>query len=95
MYTRWTQHLTDPSDKEKFKNEVLGSKRVLERLSQMIDEDLQALDKSEFDHRSYDVANWSHLQAHRNVNRQVYATFKKLINLDQQKGTNDDRIASK
>lgn len=91
MYTRWTQHLSDPQSKTEFQNDIKGAKRVLERLHQMIEEDENALEKSENDQRVYSSPNWSHLQAHRNGNRQTYATIKNLINLDQQKDiiTND------
>lgn len=81
MLTRWTQHLQDPQEKESFKRDITASKRVLERLKQIIEEDEQSLDKSEFDHRSYGIANWSHLQAHRNGNRQIYAEIKKYLDL--------------
>ena len=84
MYTRWTQHLTDPEEKERFRNQVISAKPVLERLIEMIDEDEQALDRTEIDPRSYSVPNWSELQAHKNGNRQVYAVIKKMIDLDHQ-----------
>lgn len=80
MLTRWTAHLPE-EEKESFKRDIRASRSVLERLKQIIEEDEEALDKSELDQRSYSIPNWSHLQAHRNGNRQVYAVIKKLLDL--------------
>lgn len=90
MYTRWTQHLTTPEDKKSFEKEIHSAKRVLDRLTQIIDEDLHAQDKSEMDQRSYTIPNWDYLQAHRNGVRQAHKNIKLLVDLDQQKGTIND-----
>ncbi len=82
MLSRWTQHLPD-HEKESFKNEVISAKNVLERLGQIIEEDEEMLNRSECDQRSYGIANWSHLQAHRNGNRQTYAEIKKYLTLTE------------
>ncbi len=84
MLTRWTQHLTD-HEKEAFKKEVLSAKRVLERLRDMLDEDMEMIERSECDQRSYGIANWSHLQAHRNGNKQTYTEVKKYLTLTERK----------
>lgn len=86
MYSRWTSHLKTDEEKKSFQNEVISAKGVLERLIQMIDEDVNQLDKSELDQRVYSIPNWSHLQAHKNGNRQSYAAIRQMIDLDQQKG---------
>lgn len=85
MYTRWTSHLKTPEEKQQFTNDILSAKSVLERLADMIDEDVDQLDKSEIDQRVYSIPNWSHLQAHKNGNRQSYAAIRQMIDLDQQK----------
>ncbi len=86
MYSRWTTHLKTDEEKKQFTNDILSAKGVLERLIQMIDEDVNQLDKSELDQRVYSIPNWSHLQAHKNGNRQSYAAIRQMIDLDQQKG---------
>ena len=86
MYTRWTQHLHDTEEKERFKQEVLSAKRVLDRLNEMVTEDLEALDRSEQDQRIYDLPNWDYRQAHKNGTRQYATAMQKLTDLDQQKG---------
>lgn len=83
MFSKWTQHLETEEEKEKFRNEIYSSERVLKRLSQMIEEDLNSLDRSERDQRIYDLPNWDYRQAHKNGNRQTYQLIKDIINLDQ------------
>jgi hypothetical protein len=90
MLTRWTQHLKTEEEKTAFRKRIYSAKDVLDRLKAMIDADLDSLDKSEEDANSYSFPSWSHLQAHKNGNRQVYRTLKTLVDLDQQKGTISD-----
>lgn len=85
MYTKWTQHLSDPEDKKRFENDIISAKPVLERITSLLNEEEQALDRSEMDIRTYDLANWSERQAHKNGFRSCLYMVKKLIDLDQQK----------
>ena len=87
MYSRWTSHLQTDEEKESFKKEIYSAKNVLERLTNMINEDEDLLDRSEADQRIYDVPNWDYRQAHKNGNRQYMRTIRLLTDLDQQKGT--------
>jgi hypothetical protein len=93
LFSIWTQHLKDdPETKERFENEVKGSKRVLDRLIQIIDDRIELLDHMECSTDSYyEVPSWSHLQAHRNGNRSSLVALKKIIDLDQQTEKTDDR----
>ena len=90
MYTRWTSHLPTEEEKESFKLEVYSAKRVLERLTQMVNEDEELLDRSEQDQRIYEVPNWDYRQAHKNGNSQYMHAVRLLTDLDQQKGTIND-----
>ncbi len=85
MFSRWTQHLKDPKEKEDFEREIWSAKRVLERQKAIIDEDETALDRSEMNQHIYDLPNWENRQAHKNGNRQYMHTMRILIDLDQQK----------
>lgn len=85
MYTKWTSHLTDPDDKARFQNSVLGSKPVLKRLTQLIDEDVSKLEKVETNVAAFDLPNWEYRQAFYNGSKAAYNALKKLIDLDQQK----------
>jgi hypothetical protein len=86
MYSRWTQHLNTEEEKERFRNEIHSARRVLERLKDMVDEDLSMMDKSEQDQRIYDLPNWDYRQAHKNGGRQYATQMYNLVNLDHQKG---------
>ena len=89
MYTKWTQHIQDPEDKVHFENKILGSTSVLERLSQILTEEQNLLDRSEMDIKTFDLPNWEYKQAYKNGYRAALEVVKKLINLDQQRKTND------
>ena len=86
MISRWTLHLETEEEKEKFKKEILGSKNVLDRLMNILEEDEKGLNRSEIDPKSYSTPNWDYKQAHKNGMRQYMAQIKALIDLDQQKG---------
>lgn len=90
MYTRWTKHLSDDEEIQRFKNSIYSARHVLERLRDLLKEDLESLDKSELDQRIYDLPNWDYRQAHKNGVRQAYNQINLLIDLDQQKGSFND-----
>lgn len=90
MYTRWTAHLKTPEEQESFKKEIYSAKRVLEHLKTLIEEDEKMLDRSESDERIYDLPNWDYRQAHKNGVRKYINSIKRLVDLDQQKGTIND-----
>lgn len=83
MLSAWTKHLKDPEEIKRFKNNVQGSKTTLDRLKQLLDEEIDRLDRSETDIKSYDIPNWDYRQAHKNGFRQYHQIITKLINLDQ------------
>ena len=84
MYTMWTKHLEDINEKAEFEKTVLGSKRVLNRLKDLLDEQETALDIGETSPKNYDTPSWAYKQAHSNGYRQCLGVLKKLIDLDQQ-----------
>ena len=79
MISAWTKHLADPKDKEQFKNSILGSKTVLNRLSALLNEEENDLIQTEND---YDNLNWAYRQADINGYRRCLRKIQKLINLD-------------
>ena len=85
MYTKWTQHLKDPEEKERFVNSILGSKIVLRRLQDLLKEEEQSLDRSETDIRVFDQPNWAERQAFKNGYRSCLGVLQKLIDLDHQR----------
>lgn len=90
MYTRWTAHLKDKEEKEKFQNYVRSSKELLNRLGDILTEEDQRLTRSEVSEKQYEIVNWTYLQAHKNGFRQALSLIKQLVTLDQQE--HNDRI---
>ena len=84
MYVGWTKHLKTDEEKIRFENEIIGSRRVLERLQQILDEEESNVDRSELDIKTFDQPNWDYRQAYKNGYRASIRTLRKLIDLDQQ-----------
>lgn len=89
MLSVWTKHLKDKNEIERFQSSVLGSKAVMERLAQIMKEEVEKLDRSETDPKSYDTPGWQFKQAHKNGFRQYHQILEKLTNLDQKDKPND------
>lgn len=83
MISAWTSHLKTEEEKEAFRNEVLGSRRVLQRLEQLMKIEEDGLDQSELNTKIYDIPNWDYRQADMNGCRRMIRTVRKIVNLDQ------------
>jgi hypothetical protein len=85
MISAWTKHCKSTEEKERFQNEVLGSKQVLKRLQELLNEVEGDLDSTELNTKIYDIPNWDYRQADMNGFRRALKTVSKIINLDQEK----------
>lgn len=83
MYSVWTKHLRDERHKEEFRQSVRGSKQVLERLGEILDDMDKEINSKELSTDVYDKPNWDYRQAHTNGMRSSIKMIKQLINLDQ------------
>lgn len=83
MITAWTKHLKTEDEKQAFANQFRNSVDVLERLNELLDEEIDNLDRSELTTKTYDSPSWAFLQAHKNGYRQAIQIVKKLISPDQ------------
>lgn len=63
MKTRWTQHLATPEERKKFKESVLNSKFVLDRLSEICYNIIEEQEKSS--KADYSNPSWAYYQADR------------------------------
>lgn len=79
MQSKWTSHLLE-EDQERFKKEIYSSKRVLERLAQICDEEEKDLFSAE---TNYDTPNWEYRQADANGYKRCLRRIKLLADLDQ------------
>lgn len=84
MISAWTKHLKTDEEKVRFKNSVQGSKIVLERLKEILDEMEGDQNRIERDVRIYDTPGWDYRIAHLNGFRDAIHKVSKIINLDQQ-----------
>ena len=75
---RWFAGLPS-EDREKFKQEVINSKKVLDKLGKIlynIEESLRTVKE-----RDYDSPSWSHKQAHRNGESDMVRRVIELITI--------------
>jgi len=81
MYTKWTSHLKTEDEKKRFENSVVGSRLVLERLRDLVDEGLKILEDRE---TRFERPNWAYEEASIIGERKALKDMRKLINLDEQ-----------
>lgn len=84
MISAWTKHLKTDEEKDRLKTHILGSKPVLNRLKELVSEELDGLDQRELNDKIYDLPNWDYRQAHGNGYRQAMKVINKIITLDQE-----------
>lgn len=76
--TKWTKHLQNEKDKEQLAKTIMASRTALDRLRDILTDELKSLDNQETSISDYSDAAWSHKQAHRNGER---AFAKKVLEL--------------
>lgn len=79
MLEVWTRNLKTTEEKEKFKNIFAGSKQVLDRLSEIIDQIENDDNELETNPKVYDIPNWPYRQADLNGHRRALKQIKKLL----------------
>lgn len=88
MKTVWTQHLDTEEDKNRFRSSVRSSKDVLDRLKEILDGRVKAINSIETGVDIYTKPGWEALLVHYNSEKGCLKWIQDLINLDQE-GTND------
>jgi hypothetical protein len=91
MYSIWTQHLDEEATKDRFRMSVSASKSILDRLKDIISERENVINSIETGVEIYSKPGWDALLAHYNGEKAALKFIKKLIDLDQQKETFNDR----
>lgn len=82
MNTIWTKNLKTEEEKQQFQNTLLGSRLVLERLSDILKEKAESLDRSSLTLSSFDNPNWASKEAYKNGYASCIHNLLQLINLD-------------
>lgn len=86
MYNKiWVSHLQTDEEKQRFLNQLHGSRDVIERLIDLIDTKTKDMDSAERSIKVYDSPNWAYQQAHRNGYATAMTSIKNLLTLDHQK----------
>jgi hypothetical protein len=91
MYSIWTQHLDTEEAKERLRQTISSSKTTLDRLKDIIVERENVINSIETGVEIYSKPGWDALLAHYNGEKASLKFVKKLIDLDQQKETFNDR----
>ena len=84
MWVEWAKHLKTAKEKEDFEKYVLGSRALMTRLKEILDEKEKSLDRSEASLEAYSLPNWDYRQAHKNGIRDALQWLKQLVDLDRQ-----------
>lgn len=77
MISAWYRHLKTEEEQQQFKNEVLGSKRILKRVQELMEQEKPQAS-------SYDTPNWELRQADMIGYNRCLTLLSKLTNLDQE-----------
>ena len=84
LFTRWTKHL--PKDEhEDFRKTIRAHRVVLDRLKELLEEDLEACKKSQSSKIHYRDACWPMFQADHIGEQRALEKVIKLITLDEEK----------
>ena len=83
MISAWTKHISDEQEKERFRNQILNSKQVLNRLQALLNEMKEDVDSTELNTKIYDIPNWDYRQADTNGYKRCLKQISKIITLDQ------------
>lgn len=84
MITAWTKNTKTPEEKDRLTNAILGSRVVLDRLMELMQEDEVGMNNREVGTAIYDLPNWELRVADANGYRRCLKAYMKLINLDQE-----------
>ena len=87
MITAWTKHLKTAEEIDEFETYVKSSRRLLNRLKEILDEQITHMDFKEYSAKDFEDPNWAYKQAFRNGQRSTLNALLKLIDLDR--GTNE------
>lgn len=80
MQLRWTSHLKKQEEKEEFLKHIKSNRSILERLSELLEQDLNQLEKDREDENNFTLPDWKTHQAfklgERNRLRKILSLIK-------------------
>lgn len=91
MITAWTKDCKSEEEKKQLETTIRNSPVVLDRLSELMQEDFDSIAKTEVGSKVYDNANWAFKQADVNGYKRCLLNYITLLTLDLKE--NNERIA--
>lgn len=79
VQTKWLQHLKDPKEREEFKKLLLGNKKVLDKLKEIV-----YTMKMEGRHTDYASPSWAYLQAHQNGFNEALEAIATMLTIKEE-----------
>lgn len=76
--TRWTRHIKDPEERERFKAYLKENKEIFDTLTHILQEDLDICASERKKRKAYFMPAWSEYQADCNATER---TLQQVINL--------------
>lgn len=67
--TKWTKHIRNQKEREQLEATIRASRTALDRLKQIIEEEVELLNNQEASPNDFTDAAWAFKQAHRNGQR--------------------------
>lgn len=81
MHIDWLKHLKSEDDRKKFVNSLMGSRDILDRLTDLVEEREATIHRSSIDRTTFDNPNWAYTEAYRLGQLAAYSNIKNLTNL--------------
>lgn len=82
MISAWTKHLKDQDEQARFKNNILSSRDVFERMGELLEEMKEDAQSPKRAYVDYDKPNWAYKQADINGYLRCIDQIKTLIDLN-------------
>lgn len=83
MYSIWTKHLNTQEEKDRFIAQLQSASPILETLCNLLDENIQKLDRSFLSLKQYSNSNWAAETAHKNGMAAAYTAVKELVTIKE------------
>lgn len=83
MISAWTKNCKSAEESDRFKQHLVSSKTILDRLQELLNEEKSSLEVAEISPSIYETPNWDYKQAHTNGFKAALKMVSKLITLDQ------------
>lgn len=86
LAVEWTKHLKDEKGKGEFEALLRNSTITLGRLREILEEKLEALERSETKVEHYNVANWAYMQADVIGSKRTLKNILELLAFTEKRG---------